>query len=99
MKTMTKQQFADWYCQSCNEWSNQRGDDHHVYHDLVTMDRTPELVNVAKRWRKAREQERALALQLYELIQAAHKMGLPETRIAELAGVDRMTVRRALGKR
>ena len=65
---------------------------------MNTTDPTTELVSVAKRWHKTRKQERELAAQLYELIKGAHKMGIPETRIAELAGVDRMTVRRALGK-
>ena len=49
-------------------------------------------------WTNARVSERVAALNAYERIRVAHEGGLPETVIAELVGVDRMTVRRALGK-
>ena len=57
-----------------------------------------DLAAIAKRWHKARDAERALAVQLYDAIRQAHADGMPETQIAKTAGVDRMTVRRALGK-
>jgi hypothetical protein len=91
--------FLDWSCESCNEWASDRGDSCHTGHDLIMTDRTKELVRVAAKWRKARDLQKELAPQLYELINIAHGNGMPETKIAELAGVDRMTVRRALGKR
>lgn len=57
------------------------------------------LQSIGKRWNAARQRERQLAANLYAAIQAAHAAGMPETQIAATAGVDRMTVRRALGKR
>jgi len=57
-----------------------------------------ELGKVADRWRKARERERALAVELYAAIVAAVNSGMSEVEAARVAGVDRMTVRRALGK-
>lgn len=50
-------------------------------------------------WREARAQERADAAQAHEEIRSAYADGYTETTIAQLMGVDRMTVRRALGKR
>lgn len=58
-----------------------------------------DLERVSKQWHKARDRERELAAQMYDAIREAHAAGTPETQIAALAGVDRMTVRRALGKR
>jgi DNA invertase Pin-like site-specific DNA recombinase len=52
-----------------------------------------------KRWNAAREKERALAVELYEAIREAVAGGMTEVEAARVAGVDRMTVRRALGKR
>ena len=95
---MTAAIFSDWYCEACNEWASERGYDCHTGHDLMVADRSKELAKVAERWRKTRERERELAAQMYELIRIAHGMGTPETQIAKIAGVDRMTVRRALGK-
>jgi DNA-binding GntR family transcriptional regulator len=57
-----------------------------------------DLAAIAKRWHKARDAERALAVRLYDAIRKTHADGMPETQIAKTAGVDRMTVRRALGK-
>jgi DNA-binding GntR family transcriptional regulator len=53
---------------------------------------------VADKWHKARERERALAVALYAAIVAAVESGMSEVQAAKVAGVDRMTVRRALGK-
>lgn len=49
-------------------------------------------------WGKAREVERALAVELYAAIVQAVEGGMSEVQAAKVAGVDRMTVRRALGK-
>jgi DNA-binding GntR family transcriptional regulator len=57
-----------------------------------------ELGKVADKWHKARERERALAVELYAAIVAAVDSGMSEVQAARVAGVDRMTVRRALGK-
>lgn len=50
-------------------------------------------------WREAREAERAAAAAVYEAIRDASAAGVTQVDIAALAGVDRMTVRRALGLR
>ena len=91
--------FVDWYCTNCRQWLIEQEDGAHQYHNITVSDRTHELVSAAQRWHATRKLERELAKQVYDLILRAHEMGVPETRIAELAGVDRMTVRRALGKR
>jgi len=52
-----------------------------------------------KRWNAARKKERELAAELYEAIREAVAGGMSEAEAARVAGVDRMTVRRALGKR
>lgn len=49
-------------------------------------------------WHKAKERERAAAAAMYAAMREAAAAGMPETQIAKAAGVDRMTVRRALGK-
>lgn len=48
-------------------------------------------------WKDARSTEREISVEAYELIRDAADT-MPETKIAEALGVDRMTVRRALGK-
>lgn len=50
-------------------------------------------------WKAAREAERIEASFAYAWINVAYARGFPETHIAELVGCDRMTVRKALGKR
>lgn len=57
------------------------------------------LRDAGKKWARARKAEREWAASTYDAIRSAADLGIPETRIAELAGVDRMTVRKALGKR
>lgn len=57
------------------------------------------LVDAGQQWISAREAERQAATTVYREIQQAAAEGIAETEIARLAGVDRMTVRRALGKR
>jgi len=61
----------------------------------VTAD---DLAKVAARWHRACERERAVAAELYAAIVQAVKDGMSEVEAAEIAGVNRMTVRRALGK-
>jgi DNA-binding GntR family transcriptional regulator len=58
-----------------------------------------ELKDIGKKWARAKAAERNAATKAYALIKyAAEVQGVPETTIAQLVGVDRMTVRRALGK-
>lgn len=57
------------------------------------------LIDLGEVWHAAREAERMAAAAVYAAIRHATEQGVPETRIANLVGVDRMTVRRALGKR
>lgn len=57
-----------------------------------------DLKRVAKKWHKAKEAERVAMFGLYAAISAAAQGGMSESAIARQAGVDRMTVRRALGK-
>ena len=62
-------------------------------------DPAADLATLGRKWAKARERERDLAEQTYAAIVAACDAGLPEAEAARVAGVDRMTVRRARGKR
>lgn len=57
------------------------------------------LERAAKAWHDAKGEERKRAAALYAAIADAHQRGMSELQIAKVAGVDRMTVRRALGKR
>jgi predicted DNA-binding protein (UPF0251 family) len=57
-----------------------------------------ELAKVGKQWQAARDRERQLAARVYEQIRLAVLEGMSESEAARVAGVDRMTVRRALGK-
>lgn len=56
------------------------------------------LQHIGEEWAAARRHERDIAAAAYLVIRQAAVDGIPETRIAELMSVDRMTVRRALGK-
>ena len=56
------------------------------------------LAQAGRGWSRAKMKEREAMAYLYLAIQTAHADGMPETQIAKEAGVDRMTVRRALGK-
>lgn len=57
-----------------------------------------ELAKASKRWHAAKDRERVAAAKLYEAIAQAVEDGMSEVQAAELAGVNRLTVRRALGK-
>ena len=57
-----------------------------------------DLAKASKKWHAAKERERALAGELYAAIVKAVEGGMSEVQAAKLAEVDRMTVRRALGK-
>lgn len=56
------------------------------------------LVRAGKAWLKAQERERQAAADCYAAIVRAVEAGMTEVQAAELAGVNRMTVRRAVGK-
>lgn len=57
-----------------------------------------DLAAVSEQWVQARRVERDRWAALVGAMIAAAATGVPETRIAETAGVTRMTVRKALGK-
>lgn len=59
---------------------------------------TLRLAVVGDRWRHVRYEERDCAEDTHAALRVAVEAGLPEARAAVVAGVDRMTVRRALGK-
>jgi hypothetical protein len=56
------------------------------------------LQDAGRVWSAAKDYERAAMATLYAAVVAAHAAGVTEVEAARLAGVDRMTVRRALGK-
>jgi hypothetical protein len=58
-----------------------------------------DLTKAGKAWHAAKEREREKMTALYAAIVAYCEDGGSEMKAAQLAGVDRMTVRRALGKR
>jgi DNA invertase Pin-like site-specific DNA recombinase len=58
-----------------------------------------DLTKAGKAWHAAKGRERERMADLYAAIVAHCEAGGTETEAARLAGVDRMTVRRALGKR
>jgi len=57
-----------------------------------------DLAKVSKQWHAARDRERQLAALLYAEIRLTVLEGMSESEAARVARVDRMTVRRALGK-
>jgi DNA-binding GntR family transcriptional regulator len=57
-----------------------------------------DVAKAGKQWHAAKARERDAAAKLYAAIVQAVEDGLTEVQAAELAGVNRMTVRRALGK-
>jgi len=63
------------------------------------MTNNDDVARAGKRWAKAKAAEREAMTALYAALAAGSQAGLSEVAMAELAGVDRMTVRRALGKR
>lgn len=56
------------------------------------------LAQAGHAWDLAKQEERKRMAALCREMVKAHGAGMPETEIARTAGVDRMTVRRALGK-
>lgn len=56
------------------------------------------LKDIAAEYALARNKERAWATALHEAIRLAAAEGIPETQISAIAGVSRMTVRKAIGK-
>lgn len=57
-----------------------------------------QLHDAGQAFRVARDNERRAAANLYAAIRLAILEGMNESQAARVAGVDRMTVRRALGK-
>ena len=57
-----------------------------------------ELAQAAKKWHAAKKREREASAQLYAAIVQAVEGGMSEVEAARIAGVNRITVRRALGK-
>lgn len=56
------------------------------------------LVKAGNDWRRAKATERERMADLYTAIRAAVDAGVSEVEAGKIAGVDRGTVRRALGK-
>lgn len=56
------------------------------------------LAEVGSIFRQARDAERAAAGAVYTAVELGCREGIAETQMARLLGVDRMTVRKALGK-
>lgn len=59
---------------------------------------SPDLAKAGKAWHAAKAKERERMAELYAAIVAYCEAGGSESAAGRLAGVDRMTVRRALGK-
>jgi len=59
---------------------------------------TPDLTTAAREYAQARIDAETARVALVAAIRAAAAAGEPERRIAERAGIARMTVRKALGK-
>ncbi len=57
-----------------------------------------DVAKAGKQWHAAKARERDAAAKLYAAIVQAVEDGMTEVQAADLAGVNRMTVRRALGK-
>lgn len=57
-----------------------------------------DVAKAGKQWHAAKARERDAAAKLYAAIVQAVEDGMTEVQAAELAGVNRMTVRRAMGK-
>ena len=65
---------------------------------MDTEKATAQLTEAGQRWTTAKQNERTAMRELYAAINVACQAGITESEAARLAGVDRMTVRRALGK-
>lgn len=66
---------------------------------LTTEQLRQAITSEGKAWKQTRELERQQARRMHALFQAAAGTGISESEMSRLANVDRMTVRRALGKR
>lgn len=58
-----------------------------------------DLARIGKQFKVATERRKAISAELHAAIRAAVADGMTESEAARVARVDRMTVRRALGKR
>jgi DNA-binding transcriptional regulator YhcF (GntR family) len=65
----------------------------------VTTAAEADLAAAAGRWHRAKSREREAMAMLHRAVREASEAGLSEARLAELAGVTRNTVRRALGRK
>lgn len=60
---------------------------------------TTEVEKVGRQLRQANERRDKAMAALAAVVRSAAGQGVPETELARQAGVDRMTIRRMLGKR
>jgi DNA-binding transcriptional regulator YhcF (GntR family) len=65
----------------------------------VTTAAEADLRVAADRWHRIKAREREAMTALHRAVREASEAGLSEARLAELAGVTRNTVRRALGRK
>ena len=66
--------------------------------DHATLDAMTKVETAAARWKRAKAKQEAERARLVLAASEAHDAGVSETQLAREAGVDRMTVRRWLGK-
>jgi DNA invertase Pin-like site-specific DNA recombinase len=81
-----------WVCAECEKLLDRQAN------DRPTPRRLLRLKTIGAKWHAARQAERDMAGLLYAAIVEAVEGGVSEVEAAKIAGVDRMTVRRALGK-
>lgn len=93
---LKRQGFADVEILITSEEDGDRYYDVVISADLLALKLS--LLNAGRVWSAAKDDERAAMVNVYAAIVAAHAAGVSEVEAARLAGVDRMTVRRALGK-
>ena len=66
--------------------------------EMVGAGMSADLRRAGKAFSAARDKQQQAAARLYEALRLAVMEGMSESEAARVAGVDRMTVRRALGK-
>lgn len=81
-----------WVCAKCDRELDR------LAGDRPTPRRLLRLKTIGAKWHAARQAEREMAALLYAAIVEVVDGGVSEVEAAKVAGVDRMTVRRALGK-
>ena len=98
MKMVEKHLRAEGFTEYVIEMLDVTGEEDSREYRVVVPDYSMGLVEAGARWTAARWAERDAATDAYASIVAYCEAGGSEVKAAELAGVDRMTVRRALGK-